>query len=375
MKRARIKLGEGRSYPLILGAGLFPRLAEELKKNFPAHNYVIISDCPVMKLYGGELFSLLRKNRLGVHLFDFPAGEENKNRKIWEQLIIRMLRAGIGRDSLVIALGGGVVSDLAGFVSAVYMRGIPWVAVPTTLLGMVDASIGGKVGIDLAYGKNLVGAFWQASAVYMDLEVLRTLPRLQFKNGLAEVVKAGLIKDKELFALLERNWKRVLRLSLSELEEIIWRAVRVKVRVVEKDEREESGERKILNYAHTIGHGLEALSGYKLLHGIAVSLGMRVEARISNLLGYFPEAELKRQNQLLFQLGFPSRVSGLLAKKLKTRSGKEQFMNYLYKDKKVRAGKIEMVLLREIGRVKRSQGSWTVPVEERVIEQALEEIL
>jgi len=375
MRQGKIKLGEGRSYPLILGAGIFPLLAEELKKNFPAHNYVIISDCPVMKLYGGELFSLLRKNRLGAHLFDFPAGEENKNRKIWEQLITRMLRAGIGRDSLVIALGGGVVSDLAGFVSAVYMRGIPWVAVPTTLLGMVDASIGGKVGIDLAYGKNLVGAFWQASAVYMDLEVLRTLPRLQFKNGLAEVVKAGLIKDKELFALLERNWKRVLRLSLSELEEIIWRAVRVKVRVVEKDEREESGERKILNYGHTIGHGLEALSGYKLLHGIAVSLGMRVEARISNLLGYFPEAELKRQNQLLFQLGFPSRVSGLLAKKLKTRSGKEQFMNYLYKDKKVRAGKIEMVLLREIGRVKRSQGSWTVPVEEGLIERALEEIL
>ena len=371
----RLKKERDDSYPVLIGKGLFSELGQWLKKNSLAKRYVIISDSRVSGLFGEELFSELDRSEIKADMLIFPDGEKSKNQKVWQSLIENMLQLNLGRDSAVIALGGGVVGDLAGFVSASYLRGIPWIQVPTTLLAMVDASIGGKVGIDLQRGKNLVGAFWQPKAVFIDLGTLKTLSRRQLLNGMAEIVKAGLIRDEALFLLLEREGKRIFVQGNQALKKAIIRSIRVKAEVVERDELEVFGERKVLNYGHTIGHSLEALTGYQLLHGFAVSLGMRVSGRVAVELGILSEKDYQRQNKLLDALGFPSVVSDELGKMLKAKTGREKFFEFLYKDKKVRGGKLQMVLLSEIGKVASSGQAWTISVSREVIEQGLKEIL
>jgi len=377
MEKLEIRLKKERddSYPVLIGQGLFSELGQWLKKNSLAKKYVIISDSRVSALFGEELLSELNESGIDADMLIFPEGEKSKNPKVWQSLIENMLKLNIGRDGGVIALGGGVVGDLAGFVSASYLRGIPWIQVPTTLLAMVDASIGGKVGIDLKAGKNLVGAFWQPKAVFIDLGTLRTLSKKQLLNGMAEVVKAGLIRDKALFLLLEREGEKIFAQGNKALKEAIIRSIRVKAEVVERDEREVLGERKILNYGHTIGHSLEALTGYELLHGIAVSLGMRVAGRVALELGILAKEDYIRQNKLLDDFGFPPIISAELGKKLKTKIGREKFFEFLYKDKKIRGGKLEMVLLSEIGKVASSAEDWTISVSRQVIEEGLREIL
>ncbi len=377
MKKLKVNLKKeiDKSYPIIISKNIIFYLAEELRKNPIAFSYAIISDSIVAKLYGEKLFEQFKNAGLKAHLFTFPYGEENKSRKIWESLISKMLRAGLGRDSCVIAIGGGVVIDMAGFVASTYMRGIPWIVLPTSLLAMVDASVGGKVGIDLVYGKNLVGSFWQPKAVYIDVDFLQTLPQAHLKNGLAEVAKTGFIKDAELISLLEQKTKDIFSKDAEILEEMIFRSLKVKARVVEKDEEEKTGLRKILNYGHTIGHALEAFSDYKLLHGWAVSLGMIVASKISYEIGFLSSADLKGHQKILNALDLPIKLPKSLAKKLKTASGKKRFFDYLYKDKKKRGEKIEMVLLEKIGKVKKYKGNWTVPVEEKLIERGVEAVL
>jgi len=359
------------SYPILIGRDLFRSIAADLAKKPLGRNYAVITDSNVISLHGEKLLSELCLQGIDACALYFTAGESSKTPGVWLSLTAEMLRLGYARDSAIIALGGGVAGDLAGFVASSYMRGIPWIQIPTTLLAMADASIGGKVGIDLPAGKNLLGAFWQPKAVYADLACLKTLPHAHMLNGLAEVAKSALIKDTRLFSLLEKNGKSILKADNRVLVEAMKASLRVKGAVVEKDEFETLGLRKILNYGHTIGHALEALSGFQLLHGIAVALGMKAAARIAVEMNIMKYSEEVRQANLLSRLGFPGRVQAYLAKKINTPAGREKLFNYIFKDKKAQAGIVEMVLLSGIGRTESNGGRWTVPVDRLMIGQGL----
>src|SRR6185312_7677005 len=219
----------------------------------------------------------LRARGANVQLFEFPAGEWNKTRETWARLSDRLLEHQFGRDSAVIALGGGVVGDVAGFVAATYLRGIPYVQVPTSLLAMIDSSIGGKTGVDVTAGKNLIGAFHQPRLVVADLDVLSSLPRSQLAAGIAEAVKHGVIADAEYFAFLEATPDAILRGDAAAVERLVTRSIEIKAAVVAEDERE-MGRRAILNFGHTVGHAIEATVKYDMLHGEAVAIGMAYEA-------------------------------------------------------------------------------------------------
>ena len=363
------------SYQVMIGKNLWRMIADDLRKKPLGKRAVVITDSTVIDLYADKLLSALCDVGIDACALYFSAGESSKNPKVWLSLASEMLRLGYGRDSFIIALGGGVVGDVAGFLAASYMRGIPWVQVPTTLLAMADASVGGKVGIDLPLGKNLLGSFWQPKAVYADIDCLKTLPKAHLLNGMAEVVKSGLIKDAALFSILEKKGKEILKLKSDTLVKTVARSVKVKASVVEKDAHETLGIRKILNYGHTMGHGLETLSGYRLLHGFAVAFGMRAAGRIGVETGSLKKSELDRQNRLLKKLGFPARLPASLAILLKSGSGRSKFFSILANDKKVKSGKVEMVLLSGIGKVKQTGKEWTVPVDEKLINLGLEEIM
>jgi len=377
MDSQRIKLRRqiDDSYPVIIDQTVFQRIAQDLKTSPLGRKYAVITDSRVVDLYGSKLSAALCERGIDACSLYFKEGERSKNPEVWLKLTQGLLDMGFNRNDCIIALGGGVAGDLAGFVAATYMRGIPWVQVPTSLLAMADASIGGKVGIDLHSGKNLAGAFWQPKAVYIGLECLKTLPKPHRLNGMAEIVKSGLVRDPELFHLLERSGRDMLMGKTDALLRAMTRALKVKAAVVERDEREISGERKILNYGHTIGHGLEAVSGYRLLHGFAVALGMRAAARIAQEMGFLSEHDRLRQNELLDALGFPAVLPRTMSPKIPTGSGWDKFFSLVLKDKKARAGMVEMVLLSGIGKVKKSCGQWTVPVGEHMLRLGIEEIL
>ena len=286
-----------------------------------------------------------------------PAGEKHKTWATAGRILEAMARAGLDRKSLLVAVGGGVITDLGGFVASAYMRGIRAVLVPTTLLGQVDAAIGGKTGVNLPHGKNLAGAFWQPAAVFCDPETLKTLPAREYVSGLGEVVKYGMIRDAELFATMERRIDEIKARDPGALDEIVHRCAAIKADVVQRDERE-SGERAILNYGHTIGHALEAAGNYKALHhGEAVSIGMEAEAIVSMELGIAPLEVLAAQNRLLKLCGLPTRVKKLPQKKV---------MSALKLDKKNVAGKTRFVLPEAVGRVR-----WGVEVAPEVVIAAL----
>lgn len=251
--------------------------------------------------------------RAGCHTLDIvvPAGEKEKNLGRLEWLCERMVGAGIDRAGLVVALGGGVVGDLAGFAAATYMRGIEFVQIPTSLLAQVDSSVGGKVAVNLPSGKNLVGAFHQPRAVFIDPATLRTLPEREFVSGMAEVIKCGVIGDEMLFHFLQENVASIRAREMSALENVVGRCVRLKADIVEKDERE-AGLRMVLNYGHTIGHALEAAARYEALrHGEAVALGMRCAAEMAKTLGLCSESFVEAQASVLDGYGLPRKVEGI----------------------------------------------------------------
>jgi 3-dehydroquinate synthase len=358
----KLKKYEDRSYPIVIGTGLFPVMVEELKKKFQFHNYALVSDSNVMRIYGKKLESMMRDRGFQVNAISFPAGERSTTRRGKARIEDRMLKLGFGRDSCIIALGGGVTGDLAGFVAATYLRGISFIQVPTTLLAMVDAGVGGKTGIDLPAGKNLVGAFYQPIAVYASLDTLDTLPEDQYISGLAEAVKNAIICDRDYFAYLEKNFSRVLDRDVDVLARVVEKSCAIKASVVESDERE-SDLRRILNYGHTIGHAIEAASSYTMLHGYAVSIGMSLEGRLAYELGYFPRNELQRQNRILKKLGLPVSLKSVPLKK----KSPESLLGLMRADKKVRAGRIEFVLPVRIGRMKRMKGQVGIPVQENIL--------
>lgn len=363
------------SYDIEIEKGLFRRIASDLRMKRWAESYVVITDSKVGKLYAASLCTALKREKLLLGKIVVPAGEESKSLTEMQKVLEEMLELGATRKTGVIALGGGMIGDLAGFVAASYMRGVPYVQVPTTLLAMVDSSVGGKVAVDLPSGKNMVGAFWQPKKVYIDPEVLDSLPAKQWKAGLGEAVKYGAIADRSLWEFFEQHisvWERKKDFLPSEwkvVEEMIRRCVQIKVDVVMKDEKEEN-LRQILNYGHTFGHVIELMSGYKALHGEAVATGMRMAAAVAVKLRYMTVQEQEKQNALLDQLGIG---------KVKTKGLIKDFLEHMKKDKKAdaclpdRQGKLKLVLVDRIGRCRQDMGKYSLAVDEKVVKEVLEQ--
>ena len=355
-----VSLG-ARSYRILIGNQLLPRLGIECKKLALGKKCIVITDRNVGPLYSRFAVEHLNKAGFETHEIRIPAGETAKNLTVVEDCYNKFAEQQIERKSFVLALGGGVVGDLAGFVGATYLRGLAFVQVPTTLLSQVDSSVGGKVGVNLRAGKNLVGAFYQPRLVICDLDVLKSLPDREFRAGLAEVIKYGIIHDASLFRNLERNLGAVLRRDPRVLARIIARCCEIKAEVVGQDETE-SGLRAILNFGHTIGHGLEAISGYgKYLHGEAISIGQIVAARLSQKLFGLPASESERIRSLFAASGLPVSV------KL-TKVQMDRLFAAMKLDKKVSAGEVKFVLARKIGQVEFGQS-----VPRSIIEETLHE--
>lgn len=360
--RVRLRRTEDRSYEIRIGRGLGPRLSVDLRKRRLAQRYVIVTDSHLRAPYGRALLATLRRRRLEADLISFPAGEGSKTRRGRDRIEDMIIELGAGKDTALVALGGGVVGDLVGFVAATFNRGIPYVQVPTTLIGMVDSAIGGKTGINHAAGKNMIGAFHQPSAVYVDVDYLQDLPARHFASGMAEVVKCGVISDHRLFETLETRLERVLRREAELLSRIVEACCRIKARVVMDDPRE-SNRRKILNFGHTIGHALETLSGYRMAHGEAIAIGMVAEARIANRAGLLPPSATERIRTLLKRIGLPTSIPATIAP--------GAILTVAHRDKKARLGKIAYALPARIGAMANIAGDYGISVEDELAEDVL----
>ena len=358
----RVGAREG-GYGVMIGEGLLTDLPTLLASQVDAHRFAIITDDNVAPLHTEALAEGCREAGLDVTLLTFPAGEASKTRKSWSILTDEMLEAGFGRDACVVAVGGGVTTDLAGFVAATYMRGIPVVQVPTSYLAMIDASVGGKTGVDVRAGKNLVGAFHPPELVVADTSVLATLPAEGRVQGLVEAFKHGAILDDAYLGFLASNVDELLAAKPSVAQEAVVRSVQLKAAVVTEDEFE-AGYRQVLNFGHTVGHALEAASDFALDHGSAVALGMVVEARVGERMGATAEGTVE---------GLEAALSHFLPPVPKALEV-ERVAGFLAADKKARKGRARYVLLREIGKVAPGTG-WTHDVPEAIVIEALEALL
>ena len=352
------------SYDVLIGPGLLERLPALLRDRCPAHRYAIIADHKVAGLHGAALTATLGAAGLDALLFRFPAGEWNKSRDSWADLSDALLAARFGRDAAVIAFGGGVAGDLAGFVAATYLRGVPWVQVPTSLLAMIDASVGGKTGVDVPAGKNLVGAFHQPKLVLEDIALLGTLPKVQLAAGAAEAVKHAVIADAAYGAELQREAAAILARDLAALERAVTRSVAIKAGVVARDVNEAS-LRQVLNFGHTVAHAVEAQTGYELLHGEAVAIGMSVEASLAETLGIAAAGMSRQINGLLGCFGLPLTVPDNVAI--------NAVLESMLGDKKARRGSVRCALPKALGSMAQSaDGEWTVEVDINMMRAVLE---
>jgi 3-dehydroquinate synthase len=364
MRRVRIRLRslEDRSYTLHIGTGILRALPRALPSLCPAARYALVSDRTVARLHGRALLAALRRAGLRADLIAIPEGERFKTRRTKERVEDSLARLGCGRDSAIVALGGGVVGDLAGFVAATWQRGVPYIQVPTTLLAMLDASVGGKTAVDHPRGKNLIGAFHQPAAVWADVAALRTLPERQFRAGLAEAVKHAAVADAGLLRFLEWSGAALSRRRPGALEPLVERNCRIKAQVVQRDERE-GGWRQILNFGHTIAHALETCAGYRLLHGEAVAVGMAVEAHLSSGLGGLLAEERDHLVRLIERLGLPTRLPrGIDPRRIVAST---------YADKKARAGRPLYALIRRLGGPPSWKGRPVVEAEDAAVLEAL----
>ena len=360
IRRIRVRLcGSGRtSYPVHVGNGLLRSLSRSLRETAPAHRYFIITDSNVGRLYGRRCLSLLKRAGLDAHLLSVPAGERSKTRETKSKLEDRILALGGGRDSAVVALGGGMISDLAGFTAATFHGGIPFVPVPTTLLAMVDAAIGGKTVVDHPRGKNLIGAFHQPRAVFADVATLATLPEREFRSGLAEVVKTAVVGDAVLFHRMEKSPVAILTRHPPALADLVAACCRVKARVVEADERE-MNLRAVLNFGHTLGHALEHLLGYKMAHGEAVAVGMVLESRAAEAAGILMRGEADRITALLERLGLPTCLPAGI--------DPDRILDAARADKKSRKGELRYALPTRIGDMARREGRYAIPLSDALV--------
>ncbi len=348
-------------YPIAIGHGMLDRLPDVLQQIARGNRVALISDHNVAKRYGARVARLL-----GLAAFDrftIPSGERHKTRATWAKLTDQLLAHGFGRDTTVVALGGGVVGDLAGFVAATYMRGVPVVQVPTSLLAMVDASIGGKTGVDTRAGKNLVGAFHQPAAVVVDPDFLVTLPRAHLSAGFAEIVKHGVVADAGYFEVAQdfaRIWPAP-RAALPDLQSLVTRSIGIKASIVARDERE-GGVRKVLNFGHTIAHAVELATRFRVLHGHAVAIGMVVEARIGERLGVTARGTARTIADVCALAGLPTALPAVPIAGL---------VKFTRSDKKTRGGKVEYALPKQIGDMAGGDSGWAIPVEDTIVREVL----
>src|SRR3989344_467762 len=349
----KISLNFGsKNYDINIGKGILQKRIFD-----KSIRYAIITDSNVRKLCGESLQNLLKKQGADVAMLDFTAGEESKTRETKALLEAKLFEMNYDADSMIIALGGGVVGDIAGFVAATYLRGVSYMQIPTTLLAMVDSSIGGKVGINVDKGENVIGTFYQPKGVIIDIETLKTLPRKEMLNGLSEIIKCSMVRSYNFFEYLEKGIGRSDdNFYLYSIE----RCCRLKARIVELDEKELEF-RKILNYGHIIGHAIEANEKYKISHGEAVAVGMAYEGLISFQLGLLKKEDLERQNALISRVGFPTRYEGDVSK----------LIEVMKHDKKRKDKKIHFVLPKTIGEVIEENGHVTLAVDETLVRECL----
>ena len=341
-KTLRVELGEN-SYPIVVGSELLNQVGELLTPHVKSNKVLIVSDAFVKARYMPVVRQNLTDTGLDVHTIEIPVGEESKSLAQFSQIQDSLVAHQLDRGSTLIALGGGVIGDLAGFAAAVYMRGIAYVQIPTTLQAQVDASVGGKTAINHPKGKNLIGAFHQPKLVVIDVNTLKTLPQRDIRAGLIEVIKMGVIRDEPLFQMVEDNLDTILNTEDATLIEMISSACVNKAEIVAKDEKE-SRLRMVLNYGHTFGHALEALTHYnRYRHGEAVSIGMNCAAQLAVNLRMFSETDFQRQRALLKRAKLPLTFPPDLTP--------EALCDAMYLDKKTLGGKLRLILPTRIGEV------------------------
>lgn len=357
---AKIKSKEY-NYRIFVGSSILDELVEFIRKNHSGKKVAVIMGENTSRMHKPKLSKIL--NHLTPLFITIPSGESIKSREMKEEIEDNLLEHKFGRDSIIIAIGGGVIGDLAGFVASTFNRGIPIIHVPTTLLAMADSSIGGKTAINTKHGKNLIGTFHQPDAVFADMDFLETLPDDEFKSGLAEIIKQGIIQDKELFDFLEKHAKDILERKKDVLQHVIKRSIELKKQVFELDSHE-MGLRQILNFGHTVGHALEAYNNYKMKHGFAVAAGMIVEARISAMTKNLKEDEEKRMKNIIKAFGFPSLDSNISTSRI---------IGLMASDKKSKGNRPRFVLIDKIGKAKEKDGNFSFEVETIIVEKAIEE--
>jgi 3-dehydroquinate synthase len=352
-------------YPIVVSTGVLAQHAPLVHEHAPAHRYAIVTDDNVARHYlapvrdaivGATTASATDR----VQTVVIPPGEQHKTREQWASITDALLSQGSGRDTAIVALGGGVIGDLAGFVAATYMRGIPVVQVPTTLLAMVDASVGGKTAVDTPAGKNTVGAFHPPAIVVIDPSTLASLPPRELRAGLAEVIKHGVIANSAEMHAVGAIAPALLSgtAAPAALESLIERSVRIKANVVAADERE-LGVRKVLNFGHTVGHGVEAASDYALLHGEAVAIGMVAEARVAETAGVAESGTASSIESAVSSAGLPSRIPPDVEP--------TRVLALMRSDKKQRRGMLEYSLPKRIGEMAGESSAWAVPIEDALV--------
>jgi len=349
-------------YIIAIGHGILDQIPSLLKNRGLGRDALIITHPVLERLYGAPLSAALKRSGYTVKMINVPQGEKSKSADVALRLLNQVSRYDVKKNIVIIALGGGVIGDLAGFVAAVYKRGVPYIQVPTTLLAQIDSSIGGKTAIDLETGKNLVGAFYQPKLVLADTKALKTLDKRQIRNGLAEAIKYGIIDDAKLFNFIEANHQQFFKGEINAVNFIVQRCSGIKARIVAADEKETKGLRTILNFGHTVGHAVEAAGRYNQYHhGESVGLGMRVAARISVAMGLLEASQELRINQLISSVGLPEKIEGVTLAKILT---------LMQHDKKFSAGHNRFVLIPRIG-----QAKVVVDIPHKIITQAIQSYL
>lgn len=344
---ANIKAEESRSYPIIIDENCFEKAASFIAENFPKHKVGVITDKNVSSLYRVAFNKVLKHKRIHAEYYTLPAGEKNKTLRKIESILDFFLKKRFLRDSVLVALGGGVVGDMCGFVASALTRGVSFIQIPTTIVSQVDSSVGGKTGVDSRHGKNLIGAFYQPKAVFIHLSALKTLNEKEYMHGFAEIIKHALIRDKEMFEKLAVSQRQIRSRDMDFLEELIKQNIEIKKSVVENDEKEKS-LRQILNFGHTIGHGIELVSKYKLGHGESIAYGIFYESVLSVKNGTLKAEDAEEIRRLLLSLELISEKGvGFSPAKI---------YSAMLKDKKNSGGEIRFVMLSSIGQSVEHEG-------------------
>lgn len=358
----RIPALPGVSYPIVIGSGMLGRLWQRIREQWPTLNPFIVTDAELVK--AEHLKTLVGSETVPNFVIE-PAGEVSKHIQTVVDIVETMEKNDLGRDSIVVALGGGTVGDIAGFAAAIFKRGVPVIQIPTTTVAQADSSVGGKTGVDSSVSKNAFGAFWQPEAVYIDVETLLTLDDRQYRAGLVESVKHAAIMDAEYFEFFEMNIGAICKKDMPILEQIATTNCRIKAQVVQQDPTEKN-MRRILNYGHTIGHAVESASGFQLLHGESVGIGMIAAGMIEQRLGLVADDRLERIEALLLKLGMPIAIPTALDKK--------QLIELLRKDKKAVGAWPRFILLESLGAALCKEGQYAHDVSQDIVEKCLDEL-